>query len=118
MTNTGSVIRRSAAALGAGVAALLLSAAPAYAHYNSISVTGGYAAINSGHSAVSVCRQSSYYDYIEAQIKFSDGTTSVFRDFSNNGACNSFSLNKSAASWRLCGRWDGGGSRCTLYRSA
>jgi hypothetical protein len=118
MSSTGRWVRRGATALGAGVAAVLLSVAPAYAHYNTITLGDvAFASINSGHTAVSVCKKSSRYDYALAQIT-KNGVTYAVADSTNNGSCNTMQLSGSGwDNWRLCSYWNSGGGVCSSWRA-
>lgn len=111
------VIRGGAAAIGAGVAAVLLSVSPAYAHYNTITVTvsgasgSALGSINTGHTAMSVCLRSSDAD--TAKLTITSGTLhySVY-DYTNNNSCVTRQLpDRDFDQWRICMTNQGAG-RC------
>lgn len=111
------VIRGGAAAIGAGVAAVLLSVSPAYAHYNTITVkvsgASGYAlgSINSGHTRMSVCLRSSDVDFAKLTITSGSRNYSVY-DYTNNNSCVTRQLpDRDYDHWSICMTHNGAG-RC------
>lgn len=105
MRSKGTLVRRAAAAVGAGLLAVLVNIEPAAAHYNYINHDGNFASLNSGHTTVSVCRNSSSGDGTFAE--FRNGIEARrYSDSSNNGSC----VTRTVASgfddrWRLCTIW-------------
>jgi hypothetical protein len=90
------------------VAAVLLSAAPAYAHYNTITVTvsgasgSAFGSINSGHTTMSVCLRSNDADTAKLTITSGSRNYSVY-DYSNNNSCVTRQIpDVDYDQWRIC----------------
>jgi hypothetical protein len=106
MRSKGTLVRRGAAAVGAGLLAVLVNIEPAAAHYNYINHDGNFASLNSSHTTVSICRNSSSGD--AARVDFRDGVEArTFHDWSNNRSCVTRTVpSRFDDRWRLCTFWD------------